>query len=1027
MNISALSIKHPVPAILLFILLTMAGLLGFRELLVQDAPDIEAPSIGVTTALPGASPPQLETEVARKIEGSLAAISGIRHTYTTISDGVVQTNIEFRIEKDMAEAMNEVRDALNRVRSDLPPEVRDPVFSKQTTAGQPILTYTVASAQSAEEDLSWFVDNTVSKAMVAVKGVGKFARIGGVEHEVLVELDPTRMAALNVSAAAVSRLLQQVQQEASGGRADVGGTRQSVRTIGSVGSVARIAALEIPLPDGATIRLDRVATVKDTHAERAAITLLDGRPVVGFEITRSKGAGELAVAQAVRAAVADLQNKNPQVRIEEAFNGVDAVADNYAGSMSLLYEGALLAVLVVWAFLRDWRATFISAAALPLSLIPTFFAMVLFGFTLNTVTLLSLALVVGILVDDAIVEIENIVRHLRMGKTPYQAALEAADEIGLAVVATTLTLVAVFLPTAFMSGVVGKFFRQFGWTASVAVAMSLVVARLLTPLMAAYLLKPLAHGETLGRTMKRYLALVSWCLNHRWQTAVVALVFFGASMALVPLLPSGFIPAADRAQTRVTIELPPGSTLDETRASAEQARRLLRQDRDVLQVFSAIGGDDMRMATLTVTLKPRAQRDRSQGRIESGIRDTLRHLPGTRVTVGSGGNGEELLLLLFSDDPQALADAAQAVQRDIRTIPGLGNITSSISLVRPEVIVTPDFARAADLGVTAAAIGETLRVATNGDYAQLLPKLNLPDRQLPIRVRLPQATRADLATLEQLTVPGRKGNVRLGNVATLRLDSGPARIDRLDRSRRVIIHVELNGQPLSRVQAQINRFASLKNLPPSVKRGSLGDAEVMQELFQGFALAMLTGVLCVYMVLVLLFRGFMHPVTILAALPLSIGGAFIALLLTHNAFSMPSLIGLLMLMGIAVKNSILLVEYTIVARRDHGTSRIQALLDACRKRSRPIVMTTIAMGAGMLPNALGLGADASFRGPLAIAVIGGLITSTFLSLLIIPVVFTYVDDLIAWTVRQVRKRRSMAPLASSMAPQAALDAAAPEA
>ena len=1020
MNFSALSIKHPVPAILLFVLLSVAGLLSFRSMAVQNFPDIEFPTIYINTSLPGASPPQLETEVARRIENSLASLSEVRHISSTISDGAVATEVEFRLEKDPGAAMDEVRDAVNRVRGDLPAEVRDPVYSKATTSGAPILTYTVSSDQLDEEALSWFVDNEVSKALLSVPGVGRISRVGGVSREVLVELDPARLAALNVSAAAVSQQLQRVQQEAPSGRANISGARQFVRTIATVSSVADIAALEMSLPDGRKIRLDQVARVSDTVAERNAATQLDGKPVVGFEITRSKGAGELAVAKAVRQAVAELGAKQKQVVMGEAFNDVDSVQENYEGSMALLYEGALLAVLVVWLFLRDWRATLVSAAALPLSVVPTFLVIHYLGFTLNTVTLLSLALVIGILVDDAIVEIENIVRHLRMGKTPYQAALEAADEIGLAVVATTFALIAVFLPTAFMSGIVGKYFKQFGWTAAIAVAVSLLVARLLTPMMAAYLLKPILRQEKDGRLMTLYLAAAAWCLRHRVATTLLAAGFFIGSLSLIPLLPTGFMPPSDFGRTQVDLELAPGSTLAETLASAEQARLLIMRNQDVSHVYSAIGGNDLREASLTVLLKERGKRSHKQSEVDHALREALAAIPGVRISVGFGDGGQELALLLIGDDAKALSDTAQAAQREIRTIAGIGNVRSSISLVRPEVIVTPDFAKAADLGVTAAAIGETLRVATAGDYDQALAKLNLPERQIPIRVRMPVSARADLGQLQRLPVPGRSGNVPLGAVAGLHLDSGPARIDRRDRHRRVFIHIELNGQQLGQVLDQVNQLPSLKNLPPNVRRGEFGDAEMMGELFGGFALAMLTGVLCVYMVLVLLFKGFLQPVTILAALPLSIGGAFGALLITRNELSMPSLIGLLMLMGIAVKNSILLVEYAIVARREHGMSRHDALMDACHKRAQPIIMTTVAMGAGMLPIAMGMGADAAFRAPMAIAVIGGLITSTFLSLLVIPVVFTYVDDVLLWTTRKLTKRRAGASMAgaASAAPEA---------
>jgi multidrug efflux pump subunit AcrB len=896
-----------------------------------------------------------------------------------------------------------------------------------------VLTFTATSSQLDDEALSWFIDNTVSKRLLNVPGVGQVKRLGGANREVLIELDAARMAALNVTAADVSRRLKQVQQEAPGGRGDVGGAEQSVRTIATVGTPADLRALDVPLPDGRRVRLDQIASVADTTAERRSMALLDGKPVVAVEVMRTKGASEITVAQGVRKAVAEMAAAHRNVRFVEAIDNEAPVQENFDGSMLLLYEGALLAVIVVWAFLRDWRATLISAAALPLSVIPTFLGMAYFGFTLNTVTLLSLALVVGILVDDAIVEIENIERHLRMGKTPFQAALEAADEIGLAVVATTFALVSVFLPTAFMSGIPGKFFKQFGWTAVLAILASLVVARLLTPMMAAYLLKPVpaARAERAnqdGWVMRHYLAAVRWCLRHRGLTAIGAILFFVGSIALVPLLPTGFVPPADRAQTLVSVELAPGSTLRETLAAAERVRVALAELPDVKRVFSSVGGGasgdifaqgaaaEARKAVLTVTLSAREDRGRTQQAVEADIRAKLADQPGVRITVGPQDTGVKMQLVLRSEDPLALAAAARAAERDLRTLPGIGNVSSSASLVRPEIIVRPDFARAADLGVTAAAIAETVRVATAGDYDVGLAKLNLSERQVPIRVKLPDAVRADLAAIERLTVPGRNGPVTLANVATLSIDSGPAQIDRLDRSRNVTLEVELAARTLGEVYEEAMALPSLRNLPPGVQLAEQGDAQEMQALFASFGLAMGIGVLCIYMVLVLLFRDFMQPVTILAALPLSIGGAFVLLLITGKSFSMPSLIGLLMLMGIVTKNSILLVEYAIVARRS-GLSRFDALVDACHKRARPIVMTTIAMGAGMLPIAIGWGADPSFRSPMAIAVIGGLITSTLLSLLVVPAVFTYVDDLqrgIGWLVRRARR----APSPSQAPPQA---------
>ncbi len=1013
MNFSAFSIRNPIPAILLFILLSIAGVLAFKAIGVQDFPDIELPMVTVEAQLPGAAPATLETEVARKLENSIATLQGIKNLYTKILEGVVVITIEFVLEKDPMEAVNDVRDAVARVRAELPADVRDPTVVRSTTAGKPLLTYAVTSKQIDEEALSWFVDNTVAKQLLTVNGVGRVKRMGGLTREVRVELDAARMAALNVTAAEVSRRLRQIQQEAPGGRGDVGGAEQAVRTIATASTADDLGKLDLSLQDGRRVRLNQIATIVDTTAERRSMALVNGQTVVAFEIMRSKGANEVTLAQEVRQVIKNLRLARADIQITEQIDNVQKTEENFEGSMHLLYEGAILAVIVVWYFLRDWRATIVSAAALPLSILPAFLGIYLFGFTLNMVTLTSLALVVGILVDDAIVEVENIARHLRMGKTPFQAALEAADEIGLAVVATTFALVAVFLPTAFMAGIPGKFFKQFGWTAVLAILASLLVARLLTPMMAAYLMKAVpesAQEPPDGWVMRSYLKSVNWCLSHRLVTLVLATLFFAGSIALVPLLPKGFVPPADRSQTQVNIERAPGSTLHETYLAAERARLKLEAIPEVLKVFSSVGagvsGDafargsaaEVRKASLTVTLVHRSERKKNQQEVEADIRTLLAREPGVRITVGPQDVGVKMQIVLQSEDPLALTAAAHVVEGELRGLKGVGNVLSSASLVRPELIVRPNFARAADLGVTAQSIAETLRVATSGDYDISLPKLTLSERQVPIRVKLPDAARTDIDALARLTVPGRFGPVLLGNVATLTMDSGPAQIDRLNRSRNVVLDVELGSRQLGEVYAEAMALPGLRNLPAGVRQTELGDAKEMQALFASFGLAMAIGLLCIYMILVLLFHDFLQPITILGALPLSIGGAFVALLLTGKSFSMPSLIGLIMLMGIVTKNSILLVEYAIVARRG-GISRTEALIDACHKRARPIVMTTIAMIAGMFPIAIGWGSDPSFRSPMAIAVMGGLLTSTVLSLLVIPAVFTYVDDLAVWLQR----------------------------
>lgn len=1012
MNFSAWAIRNPVPSLLLFALLTLVGLYSLNRLAIQDFPDMDLPTVTISASLEGAAPAQLETEVARKIEDKLASLTLLDHITTTITDGSVSINVSFDLEKDSEEALNEVRNAVDSAKPDLPSKMNTPTVAKVTAAGSALLTYVVDAPNMREDELSWFIDNDISKALLSVKGVSSVARVGGIDREVHVDLDPALMTGMGVTLADVSQQLKAVQQDASGGRGEIGGQIQSFRVPAAVNDADAVATLQIPLSDGRRIRLDQVARVSDTHAERSTLAFVDGKPATGFQVTRQRGFSDVAVRDEIRAAVSAFQTTHPQAKIREISNTVEPIVDNYHGSMHLLLEGAILAVIVVWFFLRDWRATIISATALPLSIIPTFFAMQWLGFSLNTVSLLALALVIGILVDDAIVEVENIARHQGMGKTPFQAAMEAADEIGLAVIATTFTLVAVFLPTAFMGGIPGLIFRQFGLTASVAVIVSLLVARLLTPMMAAYFMKAPQH-EPKGDSalMTRYLGWVSACLHHRGRTLLAACALFAVSLALVPFLSTAFMPAMDDGQTRVTLTLPPGSSLADTEKLALRADTLIRELPEVTRVFTSVGtassGGGMEASTsnavnsadLTVDMTPRGKRPK-QPVVEEKIRAKLAGLPGVRINVGRGNSGEKLEVTLASDDAGALANAAAALERDMRTLRGVGAVTSGTALQRPEIQIVPDAARAAQYGVTVDVLAEAVRLATYGDYSSSLNKLNLPQRQVSVRVQLDPAVRGDLDRIAGLRVRGSEGQVALSSLADIRIGSGPSQIDRIDRYRNVTLSVELNGRPLGEVMREVRALPAMKSLPQGVSIVEQGELQRMSEMLGSFGIAMAIGLLCVYVVLVLLFHDFLQPGTILMALPLAVGGALVALLATGGSFGMPAVIGVLMLMGIVTKNSILLVEYAIMARREHGMSRFDALIDACHKRSRPILMTTIAMGAGMLPIAVGFGADPSFRQPMAIIVIGGLLTSTLLSLLVIPVVYTYVDDLAAYIKRR---------------------------
>ncbi|RFB75528.1 efflux RND transporter permease subunit [Methylovirgula sp. 4M-Z18] len=1017
MNLSAWSIRNPVPAILLFILLTVGGLLAFHKLATQNFPDMDLPTIKITATLDGAAPSLLETEVARKIEDNLASLSLLDHITTTITDGSVSISVSFQLEKNSEEALNEVRNAVDSTTADLPSQMATPSVTKVTVQGSPLLTYAVRSTRRNETELSWFVDNDMTKALLAASGVGEVSRVGGIDREVHVDLNPQVMGSLGITAETVSSRLKSVQSDTSGGRAEIGGSRQTIRTLGAVASLEELKAISIPLPSGKLVRLDEIGTVTDSFSDRSSLATLDGQPVIGVQVKRSNGFSDTGVAANIEAAMKKFAAANPDVEIVKAYSTVGPIIDNYDGSMHMLFEGALLAVVVVWLFLRDWRATVLSAVALPLSVIPTFLAMYLANYSLNTVTLLALSLVVGILVDDAIVEIENIARHLRMAKSPMDAALEAANEIGLAVIATTFTLVSVFLPTAFMSGIPGLIFRQFGVTAAVAVLASLLVARLLTPMLAAYTMRAHPANEKDGLIMRVYMASVRVCLYRRKLTVLAVCLFFALSLSAIPLLSSGFIPASDNSQTKVTLTLQPGSTIGQTTALTRQATDFITKVPHVTHVFAAVGTAstgggmdssttaDPTTASLVVDLTDIGKRSRKQAQIEDDIRQALAVLPGVRVEVGTGGNGTTLEITLASDDANMLDQAGSALEEQLRTLHGIGAVTSSASLQAPEIQITPDFTRAAALGVTSDAISEAVRVATNGDYSSSMAKLNLPQRQITIRVRFDPRARTTLDDIANLRVSGTNCSVDLGSIADIRIGGSPSKINRIDRSRNITLSVELNGRPLSEVYQEAKALPALKNLPQGVRLVEQGELQRRSELFTSFGTAMAIGVFCIYAVLVLLFHDFLQPLTILMALPLSLGGALLPLVVTGTSFSMPAVIGLLMLMGVVTKNSILLVEYAIMARRG-GMARFDALIDACHKRARPIVMTTIAMGCGMLPVALSLsGGDSSFRQPMAIVVIGGLLTSTFLSLLVIPVIFTFIDDALELLKRLVRRSR----------------------
>ncbi len=1017
-NMSAWAIHHPVLPVVLFVVLFFVGTVAFIRMPVNLSPDVSFPLINVTVAQPGAAPTELETQITQKIEASVANIGNVKSITSVAMEGQTYLMIEFQIGTPVDRAVTDVRDAVSKVRADLPDGIEEPQVSRIDIEGGAIAYYAVSTTSMSEEELSWFVDNNISKRLLTVSGVAQVQRGGGVNREIRVELDPARMQALGITAIEVNQQLRQLNLDAPGGRAQVGGGEQSIRVLGSARTASQLGDTQIALGGGRWTRLRDIAEVTDGIAEIRTLSRLNGRPATTFGVFRAKGSSDVNVLEDVERELAAIGKESPQVKIKMVFTTVDYTKQMFHSAINALIEGSLLAVAVVFFFLRNWRATAISALAIPLSAIPTFAFMQWMDFTLNQISLLALSLVAGVLVDDAIVEIENIVRHMRMGKKGFRAALDAADEIGLAVVATSATIIAVFLPVSFMPGITGQYFRQFGLTVAAAVFFSLLVARLITPVIAAFTLRPdsiAAHAD--GPIMHRYMQALRWCVQHRWLTLAGGTLFFALSIGALVVIPKAFVPQPDLSASQLNIELPPGVRLEQTAAVSAQAYEVVRRQPEVKDVVESIGGDEsgeVRTAQQFINLVPREEREITQEHWQQRVMQELKKIPDARISFqnqSGTGMGRDVTLFLAGDDPVVLDATARRLEAELRTLKELRDPRINGDMQRPEIVIRPRLDLASELGVTVASISQTIRIATLGDLPQNAAKFSLSDRQIPIRVSLLEGARRDIGTLENLPVPTTTGQtVPLKAVADISFGQGPTRVRRYNQSRRVAIDADLaGGAALGTAMSRIKALPTLRNLPQGVRLVEMGDAEVMGELFANFGIAMATGVLMVFAVLVLLFARVFQPITILSALPLSIGGAVLALMIFGFPMSMPVVIGFLMLMGIVAKNSILLVDFAIEEIRA-GKDRLTAILESGHKRARPIVMTTVAMIAGMIPVVVGLHGDASFRAPMAVAVMGGLITSTLLTLVVVPAAFTLIDDLERWVGPRVAKLITAEPV-----------------
>ena len=999
-NFSAFSIRNPVPAILLFAVLCMLGVMSFRQLPVTRFPNIDVPVIAVTITQSGAAPAELETQVTKIVEDAVANITGVKHVMSTLTDGQSTTAIEFRLEIDTDRAVNDVKDAIEKARPNLPRTIDEPNVQRIDVEGQAILAFAAKSPGMTLEALSWHVDDVIKRALQGLKGVGRVERYGGVDREIRILLDPDRLLALGITAAEVSRQVRATNVDIGSGRGEVGGQEQAIRILAGARTVEDLGETKIVIAGGRDVRLSELGRVIDDATEPRSFATLNSEPVVSFSIFRSKGSSEISVAALVEKKLAELSADYPNIELDKIDDAVAYTAGNYEAAMTSLIEGAALAVLTVFVFLRNVPATFITAIALPLSVIPTFWAMSMLGFSLNLVSLLGITLVTGILVDDAIVEIENIVRHMRMGKTPYRASMEAADEIGLAVIAITFTIVAIFAPVSFMAGVAGQYFKQFGLVVAAAVLFSLLVARLITPMMAAYLMRPVPPADHEGSLLMRaYVSVLKSTLRFRYVTLVAGLILFGASIYETTKLPTGFIPDEDTSRVVIAAELPTGSKLDTTRKVTDDIVAAVKAQPEVKSVFvlggtSPTGQLEVRRAAVTIALVPKSERSISQKQMKSILAERIANIPDVRAWFVNERGERELSFSILARDGAALALAASQIESALRGQPGFFNVASQAAMDRPEIRVVPKLDRASNLGVSPDQIAETVRVATLGDVGANLAKFTAGDRLVPIRVQLEEDARSDLQRLETLRVTSATGKaIPLSAVADISFGRGPSSINRFDRERRAEIGADLvRGFALGTAREKFDETVKSLNLPKGVRVQATGDAEIQDEVATGFINAMGTGLMIVLGLLILLFGSLFQPITILLSLPLSFGGVVVALLATNNPVSMPVYIGLLMLMGIVTKNAIMLVDFAVeeIAR---GTDRINALLEAGRKRARPIVMTTIAMAAGMLPSALAVGDGGEFRAPMAIAVIGGLIVSTVLSLVFVPSFFTVMDDL----------------------------------
>ncbi|TPG17550.1 efflux RND transporter permease subunit [Sphingomonas koreensis] len=1005
-NISAWSIRNPVPSIVLFIALTLAGIVSFMRMDVDNQPDIDFPIVWIDISQPGAAPAEMETQVTQRVEAAVRSLQGIDQLTSTVTEGDSQTIVQLQIGTPIDRAVEDVRSAMQQIRGNLPEGILEPQVGRANTTDNDLASYSAVATDMTLEDLSWYVDNNVTKSLLSVPGMSAVNRNGGVTREIRVILDPMKLQAQGLTADAVNQQLRLVNMNAAGGKAEIAGSEQSVRVLGNASSAYALGQSQISVGGGRTVRLSDIAMVKDLYAEPTSTSAINEHPVVSFDFQRAKGFSDVSVFHGAQEKLKELEKTNPKVHFEILNNNVKYAEQQYKSAIDAMIEGAILAVVVVFLFLRDWRATVISSLAIPLSAIPTFWFMDLMGFTLNQMTLLALSLVAGVLVDDAIVEIENIVRHMRMGKSAYQAAIDAADEIGLAVLATTMSIVAVFLPVGLMPGITGQFFKNFGLTVVAAVLMSLAVARLVTPMIAAYFLKSFGHakhGE--GRMMDWYMSTLRWTLKHRWVPIVAAVGAMVATVGCFMMLPMTFQPDQDEDTVRANILMVPGTTLEQTQVVVAKVARILEaQKPEVTKVYQrAFVGNGKVDATLA------DDRTMTSVQFQRALAPKLNAIADAQVSFNSqggwGSSGRDLTIVLGGDDPKTLNDTAVKLINQMGKLPTVVAPRITGDLQRPEIQIKPRMDLAANLGVTTEALSSAIRIATIGDIEQNSARFSLSDRQIPIIVSLSENAREKLSNIQNLPVATASGgSVPLSLIADITFGAGPTQIDRLNQERQLTVGADLAPGVVSGVAMKaIHALPIMQNLPLGVHEMQVGQAKWQAEMVTNFIVAVISGTFLVFAVLVLLYRRFLAPFVNMGSLLLAPLGGLLALMAFHDPVSMPVFIGLLMLLGIVAKNSILLIDFAL-EEMNKGVEKSVAIIDAGHKRAQPIVMTTVAMVAGMVPTAISLSGDSSWRAPMGITVIGGLTLSTVLTLLIVPAAFSLAIGAERWIGPRLGRR-----------------------